>query len=400
MKKVLVGIIFCGFTIVFGWEVSQASAQGIVPLCPKGETPTLTAFLALFANIARWILGIIGSLALLMFVWGGFLWVMSAGGDKMVQRGKDTMVQAVTGLLIVLGAWLLIHTVILAIAPGYANWSKVSGELCRKVARGELGAVTEGVQAPTPAVHESRTAAGRAEDHRFDVPLCYLEKAAAETACSKCGGTAVKCGNKNGTDLYKCSCSDDKGRICDASFKKAISDSPGQTKQATCDIACSRDPLTKSALLSLGERLGETPGSKDANGNAYLCCKCAKVEAVVERWPCGQANEEACVGKGGSRIAGRHLCDKGDVITIGSKHYCTIKQLGSVCEIRSHPTGAQAGLGLFGLSSSILGEHCSKNTDQCLANQCCDPEGGWIGANTVTLPVKGSCQDKGSRTPS
>lgn len=60
-------------------------------------------------SVAEFIFGIAGSLALLMFMYGGFVWVTSAGSSDRVGKGKKIIQQAVLGLLIVFLAAALVQ---------------------------------------------------------------------------------------------------------------------------------------------------------------------------------------------------------------------------------------------------------------------------------------------------
>ncbi len=51
--------------------------------------------------VAEFIFGISGSLALLMFMYGGFTWVTSGGHEQRISKGKDIVRNAVVGLIIV-----------------------------------------------------------------------------------------------------------------------------------------------------------------------------------------------------------------------------------------------------------------------------------------------------------
>ncbi len=68
----------------------------------------LNDFIRLGINIARWILGIVGSLCLFMFIMGGQELLLSGGSSEKVQKGKKIFVAAIIGLLIVLGSFLII----------------------------------------------------------------------------------------------------------------------------------------------------------------------------------------------------------------------------------------------------------------------------------------------------
>lgn len=140
--------------------------EGIIPKCNwvAGETYGLGAFTQLALNVLKLIWGILGSLALVMFVWGGFLWLTARGEENQIKQGWDTLINAVIGLLIVLGSWLIINTIILALTdPG--NWNnvaqvfnedwtnRVKGDICVRVgahvkstgiARGAVGSAATG----------------------------------------------------------------------------------------------------------------------------------------------------------------------------------------------------------------------------------------------------------------
>ena len=55
-------------------------------------------------------LGIIGAVTLLMFVWGGFQWLTSAGNPEKVAAGTQTMIWAVIGVFLVLSSYILLST--------------------------------------------------------------------------------------------------------------------------------------------------------------------------------------------------------------------------------------------------------------------------------------------------
>ncbi|MFH1047921.1 MAG: hypothetical protein V1738_06485 [Patescibacteria group bacterium] len=96
-----------------GTAETAAAADGglrIVPACATDSgVPQLDCVLLTLGNIAQLILALTGSLALLMFVYGGFLMLSSGGSSSKVEQGKNTLKAAVTGILIVLLAGYLIR---------------------------------------------------------------------------------------------------------------------------------------------------------------------------------------------------------------------------------------------------------------------------------------------------
>lgn len=76
--------------------------------------------------IANFILGLVGSLALLAFVAGGLMMMLSAGNAEWVTRGKQAIIGAVIGLVIVFTSYMIIQLVFSALGiPAAQNgaWS-------------------------------------------------------------------------------------------------------------------------------------------------------------------------------------------------------------------------------------------------------------------------------------
>lgn len=92
---------------------SQASfAQGGIiptPTGGRGEGDyTLTDIMSTGILVSDLILGLVGSLSLLMFVIGGVMFMVSAGSSDKIGKAKNLIVAAVVGLLIVFSSYLII----------------------------------------------------------------------------------------------------------------------------------------------------------------------------------------------------------------------------------------------------------------------------------------------------
>lgn len=114
-------IVFGFFAVLSGFlffAVEPAFAITIVPLCARAaslQTPSLDCVLETFRSVASLIVGITGSFALLMFVYGGFMWVTSAGSAEKVKKGKQIFTYAVIGLIVIFGAYAFLTTFINAL---------------------------------------------------------------------------------------------------------------------------------------------------------------------------------------------------------------------------------------------------------------------------------------------
>ena len=81
---------------------------------------TLTDILNLGISLTTWILGIVGSLTLAMFIYAGFTMLISAGNSQKVSQAKGILMAAVIGLAIVFSSYLIIKFVLAAL--GY-SWT-------------------------------------------------------------------------------------------------------------------------------------------------------------------------------------------------------------------------------------------------------------------------------------
>ncbi len=63
-------------------------------------------------NVIKAALGIVGSIALLMITYGGFLWLTSMGNANQVEKGKNTLIWATIGLALIFGAYALTSYII------------------------------------------------------------------------------------------------------------------------------------------------------------------------------------------------------------------------------------------------------------------------------------------------
>ncbi|MEK7516108.1 MAG: pilin [Patescibacteria group bacterium] len=70
---------------------------------------------ALIGNLIKGALGIVGSVALVIFIYGGFLWLTSGGNPEKITKGKSTMVWGTIGLAVILFAYTLVQFVFQAL---------------------------------------------------------------------------------------------------------------------------------------------------------------------------------------------------------------------------------------------------------------------------------------------
>lgn len=70
---------------------------------------------ALIGRVITAVLGVVGSLALLMVIYGGFTWMLAAGNSEKIKKGRDIIVWAMLGLVVIFTSYALVRFVITSI---------------------------------------------------------------------------------------------------------------------------------------------------------------------------------------------------------------------------------------------------------------------------------------------
>lgn len=85
-------------------------------------------FTSLAIQVAKIILGLTGSLSLLVFIYGGVIFLTSAGNRERITRGRTAIIGAVIGIIIVFASYTVITFVLNAFGvPNAANWATIGG---------------------------------------------------------------------------------------------------------------------------------------------------------------------------------------------------------------------------------------------------------------------------------
>lgn len=87
---------------------------------------SLNDIMSIIISTSGWILGIVGSLALLMFVYGGFMFLISAGSSDKIGQAKKILIAAVIGLIIVFSSYIIIRFVAQAVGVDWQGGEIIS----------------------------------------------------------------------------------------------------------------------------------------------------------------------------------------------------------------------------------------------------------------------------------
>lgn len=93
---------------------AQAANNGIwagLGDCRVEGDCSITDLIRLGTNIFQFMLGIVGSLALLAFIYGGILFLVSGGNTDTIEKGKNALKGATIGLIIVFASYAIVYFV-------------------------------------------------------------------------------------------------------------------------------------------------------------------------------------------------------------------------------------------------------------------------------------------------
>ena len=106
-----ISAILCG---IFHYTIPAQGANSppVVQLPnPLSQKYTIETLPTLIGKLLIPVLGIIGSITLLVFVFGGFVWMTSGGSPEKIKKGTNAMLYAAIGLCIIFSAYGIITIV-------------------------------------------------------------------------------------------------------------------------------------------------------------------------------------------------------------------------------------------------------------------------------------------------
>lgn len=101
------------------------AGTGSTDNCFSDGSCQLNDFVRVVVRVTEIILGIIGAVALLFFVYGGVKMIISAGSSEKVEEAKTVVRNAVVGLAIVFVSWTIINFVVASLgydASTFGAW--------------------------------------------------------------------------------------------------------------------------------------------------------------------------------------------------------------------------------------------------------------------------------------
>lgn len=95
--------------------------EGVDPTSPLSGVSSLTGDKIVTTIIGTFIKGalaVLGSLTVLVLFYGGFLWVINAGEEEKIKRGKQTVIWAALGVALIFGSYAAVDSILKIVAVG------------------------------------------------------------------------------------------------------------------------------------------------------------------------------------------------------------------------------------------------------------------------------------------
>jgi len=118
MSKATHGFFSCGTDDATTFTQFEG---GLQPPSTEGYDPTLTQETNLrdyVVNVVNFVLGFLGLVAVIVVIYGGYLYVTAAGVEDQTTKGKKSVSYAMIGIIIILISFALVNTVIKGVGKG------------------------------------------------------------------------------------------------------------------------------------------------------------------------------------------------------------------------------------------------------------------------------------------
>ncbi len=147
-KKIIIvlALLIIPLSIVAIAPVQAGSVSLTNPLQSQGISSLFNSSTYIGKVIGR-VLGIIGSVSLLLLIYGGFLMIMSGGSESKVKEGKSIITYTAIGLVVIFSAYIIL-TFFLGALGGtiYNEYYDMPNP------SGQAGSITEPVNCPVICV--------------------------------------------------------------------------------------------------------------------------------------------------------------------------------------------------------------------------------------------------------
>lgn len=115
MKKIFLSltifILLLAPVFVFAGTETSLGCDEIQGVCSPAGSDTLYTPESIAAEYIEIGVGFIGIIALLFFIYAGFLWMTAQGKPDVIKKARDIMVWSILGIIVILASYTLLNYV-------------------------------------------------------------------------------------------------------------------------------------------------------------------------------------------------------------------------------------------------------------------------------------------------
>ncbi len=101
------------------FAVIECTGETINGICIPGDTGLSPLTVPeVITNVMNWLLGILGTIAMLMFVIAGFQYLMAGGDEKNTESAKGNIKYAIIGVAVALLGYTILFTIDMLVTGG------------------------------------------------------------------------------------------------------------------------------------------------------------------------------------------------------------------------------------------------------------------------------------------
>ncbi len=106
-RKLLAGVISVG-VLALPLAASALTIENVGGTLTLGSADLKQTVL----NIITFVLGLLGLIAVIMILYGGFIWLTAGGNEDKVSSAKRIISSAIVGLVVILISWAIVNFVV------------------------------------------------------------------------------------------------------------------------------------------------------------------------------------------------------------------------------------------------------------------------------------------------
>ncbi|MFA6042907.1 MAG: hypothetical protein WCV85_04810 [Patescibacteria group bacterium] len=106
-RKLLAGAISVG-VLALPFAASAITIENVGGTLTLGSADLKQTVL----NIITFVLGLLGLIAVIMILYGGFIWLTAGGNEDKVSSAKRIISSAIVGLVVILISWAIVNFVV------------------------------------------------------------------------------------------------------------------------------------------------------------------------------------------------------------------------------------------------------------------------------------------------